>query len=91
MTPDEAPPSRQETRWEKFAFRVRRHIREYVIPQYGDEGDDMAHAYSAEACVEQAKKYLGRFGKNVRPGQEELDLLKAAHYIQKAHAKITEK
>lgn len=80
--------SRHAARWAKFSFAVLGHIADYVIPQYGDEGKDLATDYTAEACVEQAKKYLARFGRNSRPGEEKRDLIKAAHYIQKAWEKM---
>jgi hypothetical protein len=68
-----------------FSYAVKRHIDEYAVPQYGDEGSDLASSYDAEDCIKQANKYLARFGKNSRAGQEQLDLKKAAHYIQMAH------
>lgn len=73
------------TRWIKFAERVFSHIELYTVPQYGDEGNDLASDYTAEDCVNQAKKYTARFGKNRRKGQELLDLIKACHYLQMAH------
>lgn len=74
--------------WQNFANEVFSHIEQYTAPQYGDEGEDPVSDYSAEDCVNQAKKYLARFGKNARPGQERLDMLKAAHYIQMAALKM---
>lgn len=71
--------------WSAFAGKVEHHIDNYTVPQYGDEGEDLASEYSADDCINQAKKYLARYGKNSRPGQEKLDLIKAAHYIQMAH------
>ncbi|MGD9868944.1 MAG: hypothetical protein AB7U38_13170 [Hyphomicrobiales bacterium] len=80
--------SRQAEKWRAFAAQVEAHIDNYVVPQYGDEGEDLASDYSAAACVEQAKKYLARFGRNSRPGEERRDLLKVAHYVQKAADRI---
>lgn len=77
----------QLAKWSKFSSRVLKHIAEYVIPQYGDENDP-AEEYSAEDCIKQAQKYLARFGRSSRPGEEIRDLCKAAHYIQKAADKI---
>lgn len=71
--------------WLHFSDGVLNHIENYTVAQYGDKGEDLASTYSAEECVKQANKYLARFGKNKRPGQEQLDLKKAAHYIQMAH------
>lgn len=82
--------SRQAEKWRAFAKRVDDHIEGYVVPQYGDEGEDLATEYTAEACVDQAKKYLARFGRSSRPGEELRDLLKAAHYIQKAADRVAE-
>jgi uncharacterized protein (DUF1810 family) len=76
--------STQEIKWQLFAEGVVNHIREYVLPQYGDEGSDPAAEYTAEDCVKQAQRYLARFGKSQRQGEELRDLHKAAHWIQKA-------
>lgn len=88
--PDEPTPSLHLRLWWGFAGAVENHIENYVIPQYGDADSDMAQDYDATACIEQAKKYIGRFGKNMRPGQEELDLLKAADYLMMAWHKMRE-
>lgn len=77
--------SKRGDNWMGFAEQVKQHIDEYTVPQYGDEGEDLASSYTAEDCVKQANKYLARFGKNSREGQEKLDLKKAAHYLQMAH------
>lgn len=77
--------SQRGNEWMLFAGRVADHIDNYTVPQYGDKGQDLASTYTAEECMKQAQKYIQRFGKNQRPGQEQLDLLKAAHYIQMAH------
>jgi hypothetical protein len=75
----------QETKWRKFSNHVVNHILNYVLPQYGDERpDEPAAEYDAQECVNQAKRYLARFGKSQRPGEELRDLCKAAHWIQKA-------
>jgi len=76
--------------WESFSRKVDKHIVEYTIPQYGDKGDDQADGYTVEDFVKQIKKYATRSGKNSRPGQEELDLIKIAHYAQMAHTLIGE-
>ncbi|TIX28795.1 hypothetical protein [Mesorhizobium sp.] len=83
--------SKQESKWTAFAAKVAAHIRDYVIPQYGDEGEEPAQEYDARDCVEQSKRYLARFGKSQRPGEEHRDLLKAAHWIQKAFDRLPEK
>ena len=78
------PKSERAKDWHKFSEQVKAHIDGYTVPQYGDKGEDIASEYSAESCINQVKKYAARFGKNSRPGQERLDLLKMAHYIQMA-------
>ena len=77
--------SKRGNNWMRFAEQVKKHIDTYTVPQYGDEGADLASSYTAADCVKQANKYLARFGKNSREGQERLDLKKAAHYLQMAH------
>jgi hypothetical protein len=74
--------------WIGFAGRVAEHIDNYTVPQYGDQGEDQVTQWSAEDCIKQAQKYLGRFGRQSRPGEEKLDLMKAAHYIQMAEEKL---
>ncbi len=81
---DYFPLSKRGQDWVKFSGVVERHIEEYTVPQYGDKGEDIASEYTAESCINQVKKYAARFGKNSRPGQERLDLLKMAHYVQMA-------
>lgn len=78
---------RQLFKWSVFSDAVRDHIRDYVIPQYGDEGADLASDYTAEECVKQVEKYAKRFSSNSRPGERKRDLLKIAHYAQKAWSK----
>lgn len=76
--------------WIAFSSQVLAHIEGYTVPQYGDKGEDQVTDWSAKERVEQAKKYLNRFGKNQREGQEQLDFLKAAHYCQLAADKFKE-
>lgn len=78
-------------KWQRFADKVAAHIQNYVLPQYGDEdgGREPAEEYDADDCIKQAKRYLARFGTQSRVGEEELDLLKAAHWIQKAADRIS--
>jgi len=74
-----------------FAVDVFNHIEKYTIPQYGDKGDDQLTTWTAEDCKKQVEKYLNRHWKNSRPGQDELDILKAAHYLQVMMLKMGEK
>ena len=87
---EQQPESRRGKAWRKFADQVGRHIEEYTVPQYGDAGEDQLSDYGVEDCLLQAKKYINRYGKNVRPGQQRLDFLKAAHYLQVAAEKDQE-
>lgn len=68
--------------WTRFNTEVYNHIQTYVIPQYGDKGEDECADYTVEDLVKQIKKYAARQGKNSRPGQDKLDLIKIAHYAQ---------
>lgn len=74
--------------WNEFATKVADHIENYTVPQYGDAPNDNVEAWSAQDCRTQIKKYAARFGNNQRAGQEELDLMKIAHYAQLAHDKL---
>lgn len=76
--------------WIAFSSQVLAHIEKYTVPQYGDKGEDQVTEWSAKERVEQAKKYLNRFSKNQREGQEQLDFMKAAHYCQLAADKFKE-
>lgn len=80
--------SKHEISWALFSAKVVAHIRGYVLPQYGDADQDQMKDWSAQECINTAKKYLARFGQASRPGEEERDLLKAAHCISKALEKI---
>ena len=75
----------------QFCDKVRCHIVNYVIKQYGDSPNDPVQEWSIETCEAQAQKYLNRRGKNVREDQDETDLFKAAHFIQIAWTKKREK
>ncbi|TJW14348.1 MAG: hypothetical protein E5W82_10240 [Mesorhizobium sp.] len=83
--------SKQESKWTLFAAKVATHIRDYVIPQYGDESEEPAQEYDARDCIEQTKRYMARFGRSSRQGEDRRDLLKAAHWIQKAYDRLPER
>jgi hypothetical protein len=70
--------------WKEFSEKVLSHIENYTVPQYGDRGGDQATEFTSHDHIVQAKKYINRYGKNSRPGQEILDLVKTAHYCQMA-------
>ena len=74
--------------WSKFALDVSEHIEGYTVPQYGDKPNDNVESWTAEDCIKQVLKYLNRRGKSQRQGEEKLDLIKCAHYIQLAYDKI---
>lgn len=82
--------SRRGDEWVEFAGEVLDHIEDYTLPQYGDLPNDNCAEWTAEDCIRQIQKYANRFGKNQRPGNDKLDLLKIAHYACIAHAKIEE-
>ena len=82
--------SQRRSDWELFAKEVAEHITNYTVPQYGDKGEDPMTNYTAKELIQQVEKYCKRFGKNVRPGQQRLDLLKAAHCLQMAADKLEE-
>lgn len=73
--------------WVEFSYLVLEHIQKYTIPQYGDKGCDQVGEWTAEDCIKAVRKYASRFGSNVRDGQEELDILKMAHFAQLAFHK----
>jgi hypothetical protein len=74
--------------WMVFAAAVAAHIETYTVPQYGDKGQDQATEYSTGDLLLQVRKYVNRFGRNQRPGQNALDLLKIAHYVQMTWDKV---
>lgn len=77
--------------WNEFATKVADHIENYTVPQYGDAPNDNVESWSAQDCIAQVQKYAARFGNNQRTGQEELDLMKIAHYAQLAMGKMKQK
>lgn len=69
--------------WLDFSDKVLFHIEDYTVPQYGDKGDDqVSKEFSPKDCITNIKRYCNRFGRNSRPDQEKLDLLKIAHWAQ---------
>jgi hypothetical protein len=74
--------------WADFSSEVATHIEDYTVPQYGDKGEDIVTNWTAEDCLRQVDKYLKRRGRNARPDQDRLDLIKAVHFIQMAVEKI---
>ena len=79
----------REHMWVIFATVVGAHLREYVVPQYGDAPDDQLYTWSADQCIKQMGKYMARMDSNARGEQEKLtDLLKIAHYASVAWLKL---
>ena len=68
--------------WINFAQQVLCHIENYTVNQYGDKGIDQLTGTSIEMCLEHAKKYINRYGRNSREGQQERDFFKLVHYVQ---------
>ena len=80
--------SLKENDWKDFSDEVVTHIREYVIPQYGDKGDDLATEYTLEECRLNLKRYIERLGRNSREHHDAMDCLKIAHYAQMIYHKL---
>ena len=74
--------------WLSFSDSVMEHVEKYTVPQYGDKGEDNVSEWSAEGCFKQVEKYLKRRKTNQRSGQKRLDILKMAHYLCLAEAKL---
>jgi hypothetical protein len=74
------PRTKRGAEWNEFADKVLTHIDAYTVPQYGDKGEDEIAEWSARDCILTIKKYLARFGRNARAGQDQVDMLKIAHY-----------
>ena len=76
--------------WLIFSDLVLKHIECYTVPQYGDKGSDQCTEFYEQDFITNLKRYLNRHGKNSRPGQNKLDKIKMAHYIQMLHDLIEE-
>ena len=71
----------KEREFAKFALEVIEHIKDYVIPQYGDYPDAMIAGFSVADIKAQLVRYAGRIGSNARGEREaERDCMKMAHY-----------
>lgn len=71
-----------------YSAAMIQHIEFYTVGQYRDFPDDPAAGYSVADCVWQIQRYHRRHGKNARPGQDQVDLLKIGHYAAIAASKI---
>lgn len=85
------PRSKKGAEWKEFAEIVLTHVDNYTVSQYGDTGNDGMDEYTQEDCIKAIKRYCARFGRNSRPGQDKLDMLKIAHYACFTYNKIKEK
>ena len=76
--------------WEKFSGRVRKHIVEYTLPQYGNPaGNEQIDSFTIEDCWKNVERYINRRKTNVRGFDESLrDLLKIAHYMNFIYDKM---
>lgn len=78
--------------WQWFLFqeKVDEHIRQYVIPQYGDFPDDIVEGFTVEKIQAKLEAYVRRIGKSAR-GKEDAfrDCLKIAHYACYLHSILT--
>jgi dUTP pyrophosphatase len=73
---------------DRFSGAMIQHIECYTVGQYSDYPDDPAAKYSVNECLWQIQKYVTRHGKNARPGQDRVDMLKVGHYAALAASKI---
>ena len=78
-------PSLRGQDWQFFSNAVLDHIEDYTVPQYGDKGSDQCTEFTVQDFQTQIKKYANRMGRNSRPGQDKLDLIKICHYCQMLH------
>lgn len=72
-----------------FSKKVVSHIDNYTVPQYGDRSNDNVEDWTSEDCFKQVEKYLKRRNSSQREGEKELDILKAAHYLQLGFSKLS--
>lgn len=78
----------REKEWVLFADLVRKHIREYAVPRYGDWPSDLATEMTVDQGIGQIRKYIARFGSGVRGDERLLDLAKIAHYACMVYGKV---
>lgn len=77
--------------WVAFSNEVLQHIEDYTVPQYKDKGEDQCTEFTTADFITQMKKYLNRVGRNARPGQDRLDMLKICHYAQMLADRLSDK
>lgn len=77
--------------WTEFSVKVLRHVEDYCVNQYGDYPEDEVTRWSFEQFIKVIQKYTARAGHNQREGQDELDMLKIAHYACLAHSRLKDR
>ena len=85
------PRTKRGAEWNEFADKVLTHIDTYTVPQYGDKGKDSIDKWDINMCLITIIKYATRSGSNIRSNQDELDMLKIAHYACFVYNKLKEK
>lgn len=53
----------------------------YTVSQYEDADKDIISTWTPEKVITNIERYLKRFDKNSRPGQEKLDIIKMVDYL----------
>ena len=71
---------------QEFLKDFYRHI-EYTVTQYGDADVDLISKWDSEKIISQNERYLKRFNKNQRSGQEKKDILKMVDYLIRLYFK----
>jgi len=76
--------------WEEFSDKVKSHVADYTIPQYGDLGTDRCTTLTPKEMMNDIGRYVARFGNSRRgPMEQHRDLLKIAHYAAIVYGKLT--
>ncbi len=86
---NQLPQTRLEE-WREFSVYVHEHIEKYANSQYNDKGMDNVTNWSIDSIMAAIEKYIKRYKSNQRPGQEQPDLMKIAHYACMAFWKYEE-
>lgn len=74
----------------QFADLLYKHVTSYANEQYGEKGNDRITTNTIRECLDQCKKYIERYGRQQREGQQHADFLKMAHYVCCAFWKFQE-
>lgn len=76
--------------WMAFSDMVLSHIETYTVPQYGDKPNDLRTNSTVSEIKQDVLRYMSRLGSNSRgAGESLLDMIKAAHYAQMMHEKLS--